>query len=185
MSAESLRPGIVLLAEPTLQDPYFEESAVLLCAHDEQRGSLGLVLNRPTDLAVAQVLPSAGPLAMEGATLGWGGPVALDRLHALHGSDEELADSFLVCPGVGFGGREEDLARVKAAGRPVRLFLGYAGWDAGQLEAELESRTWRIHPGGAAAAFDPDPATLWQRLLGALDASLRWIRHRPGDPERN
>ncbi|MBC8329478.1 MAG: YqgE/AlgH family protein [Planctomycetes bacterium] len=181
----ALHPGLVLLADPALVDPHFEEAAVLLCAHDDQQGSLGLILNRPLDLPVGQLLPQAGELATARHGLSWGGPVAIEKLHALHGGATGMAECFSVCPGVEFGGVLEELTRVHAAHLPVRFFLGYTGWDSGQLDGELASGTWRLHPGGAQAAFDPEPDTLWGRLVGSLEPSLRWLQHRPQDPGCN
>ncbi|RMH02562.1 MAG: YqgE/AlgH family protein [Planctomycetota bacterium] len=176
-------PGRVLVAVPSLVDPNFEESAVLLCRHHPEEGAVGLILNRPLGLPLRQLLPDAAGAG--DLDLCWGGPVGLERLHALHGGGPDLAESIEVCAGVAFGGTIEDLLRLRTEGRPVRVFLGYSGWEGGQLERELAEGTWLVHPGGAEAAFDPDPATQWQRLAAAIDPTLAWLRHRPEDPERN
>ncbi len=184
MSAAELRPGVVLLAETDLVDPNFEEAVVLLCAHDEG-GSLGLILNRPLDVPLSRLLPDADACAELGMGLSWGGPVALEKLHALHGGPAGLDECIAVCPGVEFGGVLEELLEVHEQGRPVRFFLGYTGWDGGQLDGEMAEGTWRVAPGGPEVAFDPDPAALWGRLMAQQDPGLRWLRHRPDTPEVN
>jgi len=184
-SPGDLRPGQLLLADPSLEDPHFEEAVVLLCAHDDEQGSIGLILNRPLDLPLAKLLPEAEELDAMVHGLSWGGPVSLEKLHALHGGGEGMAECFSVCPGVEFGGVLDELSMVHASGSPVRFFLGYTGWDAGQLDGEMAIGTWRVHPGGAEQVFDEDPATLWGRLMAKLEPSLRWLRHRPDDPGCN
>ncbi len=184
MADPPLSPGQLLLADPSLTDPHFEEAVVLLCAHDPE-GSLGLILNRPLELPLSQLLPDCDELESLAHDLSWGGPVSIEKLHALHGGDAGLAECFQVCPGVEFGGVLEDLLLVHESGSPLRFFLGYTGWDAGQLEGEMESGTWRLHPGSAALTFDPEPASLWARLMARQDPELRWLQHRPEDPGSN
>ncbi|TAH34490.1 MAG: YqgE/AlgH family protein [Planctomycetota bacterium] len=178
-----LQPGVLLLADPSLTDSNFEGSVVLLCAHGAE-GSLGLVLNRPLDFRVDQVLEDPGPFQGEEAPMLWGGPVGLDRLHVLH-AGAAGAHSFAVCAGVTFGGAMQELLRLHQAGAPVRFFLGYSGWDAGQLESELQADSWRVVPATAEEVFDARVESLWRRLMAAQDARYHWMRHASTDPRAN
>lgn len=178
-----LAPGTLLLAEPGLADPNFEGTVVLLCAHGAE-GSLGLVLNRPVDLRLDQVISDPGPFRDGAPRMYWGGPVGMDRLHVLHGGAAGPS-SMAVCAGVTFGGDLEELARLHAGAAPVRFFLGYSGWDASQLDAELADSVWRVAPASAETVFDPDPPSLWKRLVAAQDPHYRWLRHAPADPRVN
>ncbi len=183
MGTELLRPGVFLLARPSLSDPNFEGAVVLLVAHS-QNGSLGLVVNRPTGVPLARVLEEAAPFGEPETALFWGGPVALVHLHVLHGGSGP-EDSLEVCPGVRFGG---DLAAVEAArsaGAPVRFYLGYSGWGEHQLEEEMETDTWLVLPASQERVFDDDPGTLWQRLVAASDRRWSWLDRVPEDPSVN
>lgn len=165
-------------------DPNFEGSVVLLCAHSEE-GSLGLVVNRPMEIPLSRLLPEEKEFQSYADPLFWGGPVGMDRLHVLHGGDADLEDSLAVGPGIGFGGSLEALAEVWKKGKSVRFFLGYSGWDAGQLEAEMEHGVWHVAPALATDVFGPETAHLWQRLVASSDARYSWLKDQPDDPEWN
>lgn len=178
-----LQPGLLLLADPGLADPNFEGSVVLLCAHGPD-GSMGLVLNRPLSLRVDQVLENPGPFRDASVPLAWGGPVGLEHLHVLHAGPAG-EHSVAVCAGVAFGGEMEELACLHRARVPLRFFLGYSGWEAGQLEEELRSDTWRLVPAQAPDVFEAPTETLWQRLIAVQDERYAWMRHASADPRSN
>ena len=182
--AFELGPGVFLLSDPALTDPHFEETVVLLCAHSEE-GSMGLVVNRPTELQLEDVLHDLGPLDGGDHRLSLGGPVAMEQLHVLYGGTQELADSLAITDGVWLGGRLKEYMELLEAGAPMRFFLGYSGWDAGQLDGEMETGSWRVVPADSETVFGPAPETLWSRLVGLQDPSLSWLLHRPQNPSSN
>ncbi len=175
-------PGTLLLAAPRMTDQHFEEAAILLCVHDEQ-GSLGLVLNRGLEMDLKAILGENAPAAAP--PLSWGGPVSIEQVLSLYGGPETLSDSQPVLPGVCLGGGLEDLLALHATKVPVRLFLGYSGWDPGQLEQEISAGAWLLTSTSEEAVFRQPPATLWSRTVAGLEPSLSWLRNHPQDPRLN
>lgn len=178
--------GKLLVAAKSLIDPNFARSVVLVVHHNDQ-GAFGLVLNRASGTRLATVWEElvAVPCPID-LPLMVGGPVE-GPLLALH-ADPERSDHEVV-PGVQFVGRHEHLVSlVDDAVQPLRVFSGYSGWAAGQLEAEIESGSWGLAVASREVVFS-DEATLWQRLTARIaDAALvDWlrIRHVPERPWHN
>ena len=117
--------------------------------------------------------------------LQWGGPVGMDRLHILHGGPDTTPDSEALLAGVGFGADLEALAGLHEQGTSVRFFLGYAGWDAGQLEEEMEAGAWRTAAAQAEQIFVPDSGRFWTQMMAKLDPAYSWMQHIPPDPWTN
>lgn len=155
----SLR-GRLLLAGPTLIDPNFFRAVVLVLEHTEE-GAIGVILNRPTDLPVHEALPTWSSAVSEPEVVFVGGPVGAGTAIALgRGLDvDELVGSFGMV----------DLDAEPDEFRDVRLFSGYAGWGAGQLESELAQNAWLTVPCDERVLFDIPFAERWHaagRLLG-------------------
>src|SRR5262245_10933831 len=123
--SETLR-GRLLVAAPILRDPNFHRTVVLIAEHGEE-GAMGLVLNRPTDTPVGTALPELASLAGEEDPVYVGGPVALESVLAVAELDDPDDASELLFDTVGFV-QEPDVSAVRG-----RVFVGYAGWSAGQL----------------------------------------------------
>jgi putative transcriptional regulator len=154
--------GHLLVASPKLRDPNFFHAVILMVQHDE-KGSLGLVLNRPTDLSVRHAWKklSQTPCEIEGH-LHQGGPCE-SMLMALH-TDVEASD-LEVFEGVQFSTTKDAIEHLVAQGAgQVRLYVGYAGWSAGQLEGELAEGAWLTIPATEARVFDPREHS-WQHLF--------------------
>ena len=157
--------GHLLIASPKLRDPNFFRSVVLLVQHDE-RGSLGLVLNRPMELTIREAWKqlSEMPCQVEG-NLHKGGPCegVLMALHTdLEASDVEVFD------GVHFSTTKDAIEHlVSHTGGSVRLFVGYAGWSPGQLENELTEGAWLTTPATTQYVFDASQGS-WELLLRAI-----------------
>jgi putative transcriptional regulator len=159
---------------PQLQDPNFKRTVALLVDHDAN-GTFGLVLNRPVDLS-ARVLCEDLDVEWRGdpsATAHWGGPVQPDTGWVLcaeglgiHPSDESVKE---VIPGLFFAG-SLDLLRAVAVTPPprVRLFLGYAGWGPGQLEAEMAQGAWLVAPCSKDAVFHVPYDEMWSHVVKQL-----------------
>ena len=164
--------GRFLVAEPGLKGSRFERTVVLMVRHDAQ-GALGLVVNRPLSVEAAELLPEIEGLATAGRTLHWGGPVGERGITLLLRSDEAVEGSDAVLDDVRFGWDGELLRRLaREEGRTFRLFAGYAGWSAGQLEGELERGVWQVIDAESDRVFTEAPEALW-RELSASDPSLR------------
>jgi putative transcriptional regulator len=158
----------LLVASPALLDPSFLHTVVLLVEHDEE-GALGLILNRPLPVALAQVCAEGG-MAYQGsedATVWRGGPVDPQRgILLVQGGLPEEEDTVLDL--THFVSHRKDLLEA-LLGDPTgryRLFLGYAGWGPGQLDKELDMGAWIRRPVVSDWLLYPDPPGLWQRALG-------------------
>ena len=195
------RSGSLLVANPLLPDPNFDRTVVLLIAHNEE-GALGLVLNRPSRMEVAEPLPQWEHLAAEPAVLFLGGPVRHEAVICLArnepgtpvdtsppsdgtdvGDDDELEDGWKeVVPGVATIDLDQDPGSVADRVRQVRMFAGYAGWSAGQLEAEIATGAWWTVDAEAGDAFTLEPGDLWERVLRRQSFPLAYVSWYPEDP---
>ena len=184
-----LAPGRLLVANPMLPDPNFDRTVVLLLAAGRD-GALGLVLNRPSETDVAAPLPEWGPLAAEPAVLFVGGPVQHQAVICLArsaggGADAEDGPGWsAVLPGVGTVDldRQGGLSRSVAG---VRLFAGYAGWGAGQLESEIDAGAWWVVEADPGDPFSDRPEELWRAVLRRQGFPLAFVAWFPDDPAAN
>lgn len=188
--APVLRAGQLLVATPSLVDPNFQRTVVLLLDHDET-GSLGVVLNRPSPVPVGEVLHDWRDLVAEPGVLFHGGPVATDSALAVAsipvGKDPEDDP-------VGFRRLFDDTGIVDLdtptelldhAVSRMRIFAGYAGWGVGQLAAEVEEGSWYVLSLQPGDVFAGDADRLWARVLRRQPGELAWVSTRPADPTVN
>src|SRR5438094_511769 len=137
---DSLR-GRLLVAGPTLLDPNFRRTVVLVCEHSEE-GALGLIVNRRTPLAVGDAVPELADVLGPGARLWSGGPVQPASIVLLADLDAPPDEALMVLGSVGLVLQGADLADLPLGERGARAYLGYAGWGPGQPESELERGAW-------------------------------------------
>lgn len=183
---EKCLKGHLLVASPKLRDPNFFRSVILLVQHDE-RGSLGLVLNKPMEMTVRKAWKqlSQSPCQIEGY-LHKGGPCE-GVLMALH-TDIEASD-VEVTEGVHFSTTKDALEHIVGhGGGSVRLFVGYSGWSPGQLENELSEGAWLTMPANNTSVFDSNQHK-WEQLFRAIgrESLLQWMDPKlvPDDPSLN
>src|SRR4051794_18203494 len=129
---ESLQ-GQLLIAAPSLLDPNFKRTVVLIAQHTEE-GAMGLVLNRPSETTVLDAVPPLTALAGDDAIVWSGGPVEPGGVIVLAEFDEAEVSAELIFGDVGFMSADSDPDEIALAVRRARVFAGYAGWSAGQLE---------------------------------------------------
>lgn len=159
--------GKLLLAAPAMQDPNFARSVILVIKHDDE-GALGLILNRSTGAKVREAIDSeSGVMCATDAALLRGGPCE-GPLMVLH-RDAELGQETVIPgdPGVYFT-VESDLVQELLASESgsVRFFHGYAGWSAGQLDAEFSAGGWLMVDATAENIFEPEMnADSWTALI--------------------
>lgn len=179
-------PGVLLIAPPMLQDPNFRRSVVLLCEHNADEGSFGLILNRPLDVQLSDVLE--GFYAYDD-TLSLGGPVQRNTLHFLHQCADLIPDSIELPRGVHWGGNFETVKALLQSGElpedDVRFFVGYAGWSPGQLEEEIEAGGWILTEGTTESIFSIEPGKLWRTLLRRMGGEYAILANFPDDPRMN
>ena len=162
--------GQFLIAMPSLADPNFHRTVVIMAEHRDDEGSLGFVVNRPTPLSVRGLCDKLG-VRWEGddIPLYMGGPVQLGSIWVLHGLGEEVPGSRPVCEGCWYTAVLEGLQVVAgAADAPRRVLGGYSGWGAHQLAGELREGAWLTAPGKAELVFAPDPEQTWEAALALI-----------------
>jgi len=180
-----LKRGTLLIASMGLVDPNFQRTVVLLCEHEEDQGSYGLVLNRP--IAVPRGVEDE--LGFAQGRLFIGGPVQQQALQVLHRYGDRIPDSRLVTDGIWIGGDFEVLKEGVTSGELdpdlCRFFLGYAGWAAGQLVSEFEFDSWLTAPASPEIVFESPPEQMWQRAVRARAAIEPMLAFFPDDPQQN
>ena len=173
-----LRPGLFLYAAPGVADPRFAESVVLLIRHGPE-GSMGIVVNRPTDMPLQEALVEVAEARDSTLPVYWGGPVQPEAVLALVRAPSASSGAQMVLPDVHLTG---DLADVRTALKGqdasgcLRVYTGYAGWSAGQLAVEVRAGVWVLDKADAASVFAADPWKLWLRvqdILKRLEVRLR------------
>ena len=177
--------GTLLVGGPFLSDPYFRRSVVLLCAHDEE-GSFGFVLNRRIDMKVDDLLKD---MPHVGSRVGIGGPVESSSLFYLHTLGPRIEGSVEVVDEVRMGG---DIGQLRAVltedpklAKHVRFFVGYSGWDAGQLTSEMDRRSWLVHPADRKTIMGMRETELWKSILRGMGPEFSQLANFPEDPSLN
>ncbi len=178
--------GDLLISEPFLPDPNFSRTVVLMCEHGDA-GSFGFVLNKPSLIKGSDVLENAESFD---ATLHVGGPVQQDTLHFIHRRSDLITGGEEIVPGIQWGGNfEELLQQVKTGGLDFddfKFFIGYSGWEEGQLDEELQQNTWIVYKGATPSEiFDTDPDILWKDILQKMGGKYKVISNYPTDPRLN
>ena len=170
-SAMSIEKGVLLVASPSLNDPNFHQTVLLIIEHG-RGGTVGLILNRPTNVLLSEALPDYTVLKRTNYRLFAGGPVEQTRLVLLFRLTQLLPDTRQIVAGV-YVGTPRVLERIVTQPRPTetfRAFAGFAGWAPGQLEHEMLEGAWGVLPSDALSIFDKDPATLWPDSISRLQA---------------
>jgi putative transcriptional regulator len=174
-SPAALAKGRFLVASRHLHEANFAETVVLLVDYDH-KGAMGLIINRPTTVRLATILPTIAALQQRPDTVSIGGPVASNRLVLLIRSNSQPTDAERVLEHVYVSMRRQVLERMvdtPDAGAHFRVYAGYAGWRAGQLEREVSRGDWHIVPADAETVFDKAPADIWPALI--QKSSIRWL----------
>ena len=174
--------GQLLVATPDLRDPNFSRTVILMLEHGAE-GALGVVLNRPIDLRVADVLPDWADLAAAPGCLFVGGPVAPTSVIGLGRGEGPLFE--MLFDGLGTLDLDLDPAAYAPTIAGLRVFVGYAGWSPGQLELELAAGGWLALPLDLADPFTADPSQLWQRVLRRQGGRTAMFASAPEDPSTN
>ena len=179
---ESLR-GHLLVASPALLDPNFRRTVVLITEHGEE-GAAGLVLNRPSLVAVAVAVPQLEELVEEDEQVWVGGPVQSDAVLVLGEFLDPDDAAVPLFESLGFPSLDEPEEIVPATTRR-RVFAGYAGWEAGQLEEEIANEDWILEPALADDAFTDQPDELWRDVLRRKGGIYELVARMPDDPSLN
>jgi putative transcriptional regulator len=181
--SESLA-GQLLIAAPTLLDPNFARTVVLVGMHGED-GAMGVVLNRPSTSTVGEALPQLENVLGATETVYMGGPVQPNAIVFLAEFYEPELAGALVLGRIGFPAPEADTEQLAEATARARVFAGHAGWGPGQLDGEIEGGDWISHPAQPQDVFTDDPETLWSDVLTRKGGSYALLARMPLDPSVN
>ncbi len=171
-SPSSVEKGVLLVASPSLEDPNFRQAVVLVVEHGPG-GTIGLILNRSTNVLLSKALPDITALKGTSYRLFAGGPVEPTRFLLLFRLKEPPADARSVFDGVYLGRTPRALENIITRAKPTetfRAFAGFAAWIPRQLEAEMLLGAWGILPPDSVGIFDKDPAVLWADCISRLQA---------------
>ena len=174
--------GKLLVSSPSLVDPNFRKTVVLIAHHDEE-GAMGLVLSRPSDVAAVEAVPVLDGLPGADDPVFVGGPVQPEAFMVLAEFDDVDQAAAPIIGGLGF--MPADAEPDDLAIRRLRLFAGYSGWGSGQLEAELAEDSWIVVDAAAEDAFADDPDELWRTVLHRKGGAFALMENMPFDPGLN
>ncbi len=170
-----LAPGKLLVASRELGDPNFAESVILVVNYDDEDGALGLIVNRRTEMPLARVLRELKSAKGRTDPIYLGGPVEAGGVLAILRTSSPPEDARRLFGDVYLITSKDLLEKTLSAGvdsSRFHVFLGYAGWGPGQLEHEIELRSWHILPADVGSVFDSDPETVWPRLIKRTDLRI-------------
>ena len=181
----SLRSGIFLIANPGLKDPNFEKSVVLLSAHEESEGTMGVVINKPLKKKLGECIEEFQSSPLSEVDIYLGGPVQQNQLILAGWQCSESSDDFQL-----FFGISQEKAALLLESEPhveIRGYLGFAGWASGQLEGEIEQNSWYKYP------VDPkylgsskSPVALWREMVRKFEPTFDGgLLDYPDDPSLN
>jgi putative transcriptional regulator len=173
--------GSVLVAHPNLRDPNFRRTILFLSHHNAEDGAIGLVLNRPLQKTMEELLP-AGGAALRRVPVFYGGPVGSEDLllASMQWHESPGAVSFH-----GFGNIAEQPIIPPEYQPGLRAFQGYAGWSRGQLEEEIAERSWLIFAPSRRLIDMPHPERAWFDIMTQLGPVYRLLARAPDDPSLN
>jgi putative transcriptional regulator len=181
--SESLA-GQLLLAAPSLLDPNFTRTVVLIGIHNEE-GAMGVVLNRPSTVTVGEAVPQLCELLGPGDPVYVGGPVQSDSVVFLAEFLEPSLAGVLVLGRIGFPAPDAGVEQLAEATARRRVFAGHAGWGQGQLDAEVANGDWIAHSAEPEDVFTDSPEELWSGVLTRKGGSYALIARMPPDPSVN
>lgn len=182
------RPGVLLVAEPFLREDYFNHAVITLIEFGEGESAMGLVLNKPTAYTLGE--------AIEGIDddidipIYCGGPVSCDRMFYIHSLGDQLPHSQKLTDDLYIGGDFESVKNYVNTGNPtegvIRFFVGYSGWDPGQLEEEIANHVWAVAPRPAnSEILREDGDSFWYHIVRSMGEPYRnWLYH-PLNPQFN
>ena len=160
---QRLAKGKFLVATEVVQGEVFAQTVILLLHYDET-GAMGIVVNRPTDVSLEEVVEDVEAFAAYEGLLFWGGPVQMSGLRALMRTDTPPEGATKIFAAVHHVHIDEDLLNVPADPTTLRFFIGYAGWGPGQLDGEMSRGSWHVESASVEDVFAEDPRALWERL---------------------
>jgi putative transcriptional regulator len=182
---EKPEKGKILISEPFLNDPNFKRTIILLAEHTEE-GSVGFVLNKPTEVKISQMIndfPEFDSLVY------YGGPVQLNTLQFIYRGENVIDGSIEIMPGLFWGGSFDILKTLiksnSVSPADFRFFIGYSGWGEGQIDDELELNSWIVAEATIENIFSEEPDKLWREVLKKMGKKFAILASFPENPSVN
>lgn len=177
--------GDVLLSEPFMNDYYFRRSVILIIDHNEE-GSLGVIINKRLTIPFNELVQGFPEFK---ADVYLGGPVETDRIFFIHTIGEMIPDSYKISSGLYWSGNVNALkAMIKTdliKPHEIRFFVGYAGWEEGQLRRELKANTWLVGKFSTKQILHTMPGKMWSTFVNEMGSRYRLWDRFPVDPSNN
>jgi putative transcriptional regulator len=182
---EKPEKGKILISEPFLTDPNFKRSIVLLCEHNEE-GTVGFILNKKTQVKLNQLIEDFPDFD---APVYFGGPVQFNTLQFIHRAGDIIEGTTEIGDGLYWGGSFEILKILidakQVSPSDFRFFIGYSGWNEGQLEDEMKLNSWIVASTETENLFSDEPDKLWGDILKKLGKKFAILASFPEDPSVN
>ncbi|MBN2175098.1 MAG: YqgE/AlgH family protein [Bacteroidales bacterium] len=177
--------GKILISEPFLIDYYFKRSVVLLAEHNDD-GTFGLILNKPVDLLLSDVIKDFPKFE---SPVYLGGPVKTDSLYFIHTLGNIIDNSLQIIEGLYWGGDIEHVRELITIGKigpgEIKFFVGYSGWISKQLDGELSRNSWLVSNIMAPQVMQYNAEELWINSLKKLGGDYAYWTNFPADPALN
>lgn len=181
---KNIAKGMLLVSEPFLGDPEFERSVILLVEKNET-GTIGFVINYELEVMVGEILEAVSI----DKNLYKGGPVCLDSLFFIYKSNSPVKNSLNIAENYFWGGDIDELSDKISKGiieyDSVRFFIGYSGWEPGQLEMELKHKAWQVIDFNLDIIFEKNSETMWKTLMKSMGGKYAMMADSPIDPQLN
>ncbi|MCW3124720.1 MAG: hypothetical protein JWO03_378 [Bacteroidetes bacterium] len=182
-----LQAGSLLLSEPFMWDENFRRTVILICRHHSVEGTSGVILNKPVQLELEDLLENF-PKGF-GGKLFLGGPVGTDMIQMVHTMGHLLTDSQKLAEGIYWGGNFDQLKKLIRQGEitsnHVRFYIGYSGWDAKQLKDEIKENSWIITQAKHEYIFNDDPDGIWRKAMADQGGIYQTMASYPENPNLN
>lgn len=178
------KQGIILISEPSLQDFYFKQSVVLLAEHNEE-GSFGVIINKPIETRVNEVLKDFPDFD---ARVFLGGPVKTDSIFFIHTKDN-IEKSLKIMEGLYWGGDIDTIREMMNLNLitedEIRFYVGYSGWHPKQLDREIREKSWVLTHTNVGEVINKQPEKLWSNYLKSMGKDYAIWANFPSDPSFN
>jgi len=184
--SKALKAGQLLLSEPFMPDENFRRTVVLVCEHTADNGTVGLIINKPINLRLNDIMEDFPPFKGKAFL---GGPVGTDTLQFLHVLGDQVEDSVKLGENLYWGGNFEQIKRLmleeKIQPNDIRFYLGYSGWSVGQLDGELKDNSWIITPATSKHIFQTPHEILWREVMRNMGGIYSTMAGYPENPALN
>lgn len=182
---KKITPGKLLLSEPFMLDENFSRTVVLVCEHDMENGTMGLILNKPVKIRLNEIVPTLPPFL---GNVYLGGPVGTDTMQFLHRLGEKIEGSVELADGLFWGGSFEQIKLLiennNVKPDDIAFYIGYSGWGAEQIQDEMKSSSWIITQAKASYIFNYQD-NIWREALKEMGGVYATMAGYPENPILN